>query len=152
MFYCMFYFTCDRSLTLIGYEYLKFFVNTDRVRVLYTVHSCDGGAERCNQSSLLRSTIPAVRSARLTTRLLQVVRSRRCRRSSSDALQHPRVPSHRRRFGPVSARRRCRSVEIAKFLDPGTGPQWLRSTLFFGLLLSDFQSTKSLSFHNRSVM
>jgi len=36
-------------------------------------------------------------------------------------------------------------------LDPETGPQALPSLFFLGFLLSHFQSTKALSFLNRSL-
>jgi len=72
--------------------------------------SCDGGAERGHESGVLRATIPAVRSRRSATSLLQVVRSRRSHRPSTDIISRARVPCTRNRLSPVPVRRPRRSV------------------------------------------
>jgi len=48
----------------------------------------------------------------------------------------------------------CHKNVPVLFLDPETGPQALPTLLLFflGLLLSDFQSAKDFSFHNRSSL
>ena len=83
----------------------------DDVDVVRTMsYSCGGSAQRCGQSSMLRSEVPIVRSRRSTTSLLQVVRSRRSRGSSSDIVRHSRVSWARSRLCAVPARRPRRSV------------------------------------------
>jgi len=78
--------------------------------------SCIRGAGRCNQPRLLRPTVPVGRPRRLTTGLLQVVRSRHGDWSSTNSVQYPRIQRASGGHYTLSARRPRRFVEFKRVI------------------------------------
>jgi len=130
MFYCMFYFTCDRSFTP---QYLG---PLDHVADL-------PGRRALRSSDTSRLVVTPARLSTVANQAFPVVGPRIWNDLPVDVTSAESLSTFPQRRKPIF------------LLDPETGPQWLRTLLLLLLLLglfSNFQCTKAFLFHNRSSL